>query len=545
MTSRVTSATLAEECRTLIPGFDPWATAGDCTFDAEWAAHCVGFFPTCLAFVEGERAGTPFVLEPWQRAIVGNLFGWLRPDGSRRFRETLIYVARKNGKTMFCSGLILMAMMVDEEPGAQLFAAAADREQASLIFKDAARMIEAQPLLADRMRVFRGFKSIERPDTGAVFKALSSESYTKHGLGPHIVIVDELHAHPNADLVEVLLTGTGARRQPIIVYITTADYDRDSICNTKYDYACKVRDGIMPDSSFLPVIYEAAPDDDWTAPETWAKANPNLGVSVRLDYLERECLRAQQEPTYENTFKRLHLNIRTQQDIRWIPIEKWDACREHFTADDMAGRECWAGLDMSATTDLTAFVMVFPMDSEGDRYRVLPYFWVPEDRARDRERKDRVPYVTWINRGLIRATPGNVVDYDRVRADIVGELAQTYNIREIAIDRWNSTQMQTQLMGDGMEVVQFGQGFASMSAPTKEWEKLIVGRQLGHDGNPVLRWMMSNVAVTMDAAGNVKPDKGKATERIDGVVAGIMGLGRAMIRDRAGSVYESRGVMLL
>jgi phage terminase large subunit-like protein len=322
--------------------------------------------------------------------------------------------------------------------------------------------------------------------------------------------------------------------------ITTADFDRESICNEKLDYAKKVRDGIIEDPAFLPCVYEASVEDDWTSPEVWGRVNPNLGVSISREYFERECKRAKESPAATNTFKRLHLNVKTQNDVLWLPLERWDACKGGL--GELDGRECWGGLDLSTTTDISAFVLVFPQ--EDGSYDVLPRFWVPQDGAERRERRDRVPYQGWIAKEFIKATPGNVIDYDVIRADI-NALKEQFNIREIAVDRWNATQITTQLEGDGFTMVPFGQGFANMTAPTKELEKLVIDRGIRHADNPVLRWMASNVSVEQDAAGNLKPSKKKSTERIDGIVALIMGLGRAMVRPDSKSVYEGRGVLTL
>jgi phage terminase large subunit-like protein len=510
----------------LIPGYDPFATCGDCTFDNRAARRAIDFFHECLTFTAGEWMGEPFVLEPWQQAIVGNLFGWKRPDGRRRYREAFIFVPRKCGKSELAGGLGNLLTFADGEPGAQVYCAAADREQARLVFNAARTMVTAEPELASRGRVYTN--AIVVQETGSVLKVVSAEAYSKHGINAHGIIIDELHAQPNRDLVDVLTTSTGARRQPLIIHITTADFDRESICNEKYDYAAKVRDGVIDDSAFLPVIYEAAPDADWTDPEVWAKANPNLGVSVSAEYLERECRRAQETPTYENTFKRLHLNMRTQQDVRWLSLEQWDASGElPVYEDELRGRECYAGLDLSTTTDVSALVLVFRNEEDGE-VTLLPFFWIPGDNAHKRENRDRVPYETWARQGLIEMTAGNVVDYDVIRRRI-NELGKEYDIREIAIDPWNATHLSTQLTNDGFEVVHFGQGYKDMTAPSKELEKLVVSGKLRHGGHPVLRWMASNVAVEMDAAGNLKPSKKKSTERIDGIVAAIMGLGRAMV----------------
>jgi phage terminase large subunit-like protein len=514
----------------LLPGYDPAGRAAPGErFVPELAEHALRFFPEQLQFIEGERGGDPFDLEPWQRAIVACLFGWVRADGTRRYRESLIYVPRKNGKTPFCAGMVDLVMFTDGEPGAQIYSAAAEREQAALIFRHAAGMIARNPEMMRRSKIYRTFKSIEYPAEGSIYKALSSEADTKHGLGAHLIIVDELHAHRDGELVDVLKTSTAARRQPLVVYITTADYERESVCNRVYDYARKVRDGVVEDSSFLPAIWEASGEDDWTDPKVWAKANPNLGVSVKLDYLARECERARNEPTYENTFKRLHLNIRTQQDIRWLSVEKWAACNDPVDEAALAGRVCYAGLDLSTKVDLTAYVLVFPPTDDDPKWRVLPRFFAPEENAREREKKDRVPYQTWADQGHLTLTPGNVVDYDRVAAALMADAAR-FQIREVAYDPWNATHLALQLQAEGATMVEFRQGFGSMSEPTKELERLVISRELAHGGHPVLSWMASHVAVELDAAGNVKLSKRKSTERIDGLVCIVMGLGRAMVQ---------------
>jgi phage terminase large subunit-like protein len=512
----------------LIPGYDPVATAAPGEyFHAATAQHALHFIEAELQLIEGEAANQPFHLEPWQAAIVACLFGWVRADGTRRYREAMIYVPRKNGKTPFCAALVNYVMFCDHEPGAQLYSAAAEREQAALIFRHASGMIARNPRLASKARIYRSFRSIEYGAEGTIYKALSADADTKHGLGAHLVIVDELHAHPNGDLVDVLQTSTAARRQPLVIYITTADFARESICNSKYDYSCKVRDGALADSSFLPVIYEALPGDDWTSRKVWAKANPNLGVSVKLNYLERECERAKQEPSYENTFKRLHLNIRTQQDVRWIPMERWAACADPVDEDAMAGRECFGALDLSSKIDITAWVMVFPPTADDPLWRVLPRFFIPAENAHQREKRDRVPYETWSRAGFITLTDGNVVDYDFVKAQVRADAAK-FKLREIAYDPWNATQIALQLQDDGATMVEFRQGFASLSEPSKEFERLVVSKQLAHGGNPVLAWMASNVAIEEDASGNIKPSKKKSTERIDGIVTTVMGVGRAL-----------------
>ena len=522
-----------------IAGFDPAATAAGCVFDQAAADRAVGFFRDCLRHVKGELAGEPFKLDDWQAAVVGAMFGWKRPDGLRRFRTVYIEVPRKNGKSTLAAGLALFLLFADGEAGAEVYSAAAEREQASIVFDVARLMVEGEPILRQHAKVFR--KSIAIEKAAATYKVLSADAYTKHGLNAHGIIFDELHAQPNRELWDVLTTSTGARSQPLTVAITTAGYDRNSVCREVHEYAAKVRDGIIEDTGFLPVIYAAGDDDDWTQPATWAKANPGLGVSVRSDYLEAEAAKAQELPSYQNTFRRLHLNQWTEQAVRWLPMDRWDDMGEALSP--LEGRPCWAGLDLASTTDIAALVLVFPDDEGG--YDVLPRFWIPAENARAREKRDRVPYPQWITEGHVTATPGDVIDFDQIRADIVA-LGEQYNIREIAVDRWNATQLVTQLDGDGFSVAMFGQGYRSMSAPSKELETLVMGRKLRHAGNPALRWMASNVAIETDPAGNIKPSKRRSSERIDGIVALIMAIARATAGAHdAGSVYDDKGIELL
>jgi phage terminase large subunit-like protein len=521
----------------LLPGYDPVATAEGCRFDYDAARLYIDFIEECCTFTQGARTGQLFVMEDWERAIVANLFGWKRPDGSRRYRECLLFVARGNGKSELAAAIICAVLYLDEEPGAQLYSAASKRDQTHFIFNPCKTMIRACPQMNDRAQIFKN--SIVVGDRS--YKCISREATSEHGGSTHFAVIDELHAQPDRDLVDVLYTSTIKRSNPIILYVTTSDFDRPgSICNEKHDYACKVRDGVLPDVAFLPAIFEAEITDDWTDPETWRKANPNLGVSIRREDLAKLCQKAQDVPSFLNTFKRLHLNIRTETAVCWLPMETWDACPGLARWDEFEGQECYCGLDLSTTTDISAFAMVFPQDA--GRYAVLCRFWIPEENAHQREKRDRVPYQTWARQGWITTTPGNSIDYDVIRRDI-GELGKRFNIREIAADRWNSTQLIQQLEGDGFTIFAFGQGFKDMTSPTKELERLILAGALDHGGNPVLRWMASNVSVEQDAAGNMKPSKKKSTERIDGIVATIMGLARATIAPGEGvSIYETRGI---
>ena len=530
----------------LIPGYDPWRGAEGYSFDHRLASYSIDFFSECLTHVEGQWAGKPFELSSWQQAIVGNLFGWINDaTGLRRYREAMLYVPRKNGKTNLIGGIVNYLFHCDREPGAQIYLAAAERDQASLCFNIAAQMNYSNPALISRCDIYPGRKQMVMKQhlcegKQSEVKAISADANTKHGFNIHAAVIDELHAQPNRDLVDVLQTGTVSRSQPIIFHVTTADFDRPSICNEKHDYACKVRDGIINDPSFLPAIWEATLEDDWKHPDTWKKANPNFGVSVSHDYLQRECLRAVESPAYENTFKRLHLNIKTQQDVRWLLMERWDHTDGELPS--LEGKPCIGGLDLASTSDLSAFVLFFPSDS-GQHY-VLPFFWLPSDTAKKRDRDDRVPYLQWIQQGFVRKTEGDVTDYDIIRRDI-NDLRKKYNIKEIAFDPWNATQLANQLMQDGYELVKYGQTMANMNEPSKRLEKLIGSQSICFGRNPVLRWMASNVTVIQNSDGHIRPDKKRSTEKIDGIVALVMTLGRWIASKETKSVYQTRGVITI
>ncbi len=497
------------------------------SFDHVAAFAAEYFFEGMLVHIEGPLAGQPFVLAPWQRELVRELFGRKLSDGRRQYSTLYLEVPRGNGKSTFAAGLALYLLTVDGEQSAKIYGAAADKGQAAIVFETAEKMVQASPQLSRRITPYRT-KTMEFAETGSKYIVLSSEAYTKHGLNPSGIIFDELHAQPNRELYDVLMTAMGKRAQPIMVLITTAGYDRNSICWEQHEYARKIIDGAITDPTWLARIYAAEPEDDWTSPATWAKANPNYGVSVREEFLRQQCEKALQSPAYQNTFRRLYLNQWTQQENRWIDMTAWDACAAPLP--DLAGRRCYGGLDLASTTDIAALVLAFPPIADSEPLWLLPYFWIPQEAMIERERRDRVPYTTWVRDGLVTATPGNVIDYGYIRNQI-NALATRYDLREIAIDPWNATQLSIDLQDDGIVVVEMRQGFASMTAPSKELLRLVLSKGLSHGGNPVLRWMADNVSARQDPAGNVKPDKAKSTGRIDGIVASVMGLARATVAD--------------
>lgn len=396
-------------------------------------------------------------------------------------------------------------LMADGESGGEVYCAAGDRAQASLVYNTAKEMYESSKKLEGRLEVFK--RTMFHEESMSKYEVLSADAPNKHGLNASGIIIDELHVQPNRDLVDVLVTSTGAREQPLTIMITTAGYDRNSICWEYHEYARQVIAGTIKDETFLGVIYAADEKDNWEDEKTWKKANPSLGHTISLEYLRNEFKKAKEIPAYQNTFRRLHLNQWCSQSTRFIDMAFWNASAGVVNKDELQACICYGGLDLASTIDIAAFALVFPPEEEGQPFKVLPFFWIPGDNITEKIRRDKVPYDVWVKQGYIKATPGNVIDYGFIRAEI-NRLKELYNIQEIAYDPWNATQITLELAEeDGMTMVPLRQGFQSMSAPTKELLKLIVSKQLSHGNNPVLNWMVDNVAVKTDPAGNIKPDK--------------------------------------
>lgn len=445
------------------------------------------------------------------------------------------------------AAIALLLCCADGEERAEVYSCAADRQQASIVFNVAADMVRMCPALAKRVKILSSMKRIVYRPTNSVYQVLSAEAYTKHGLNISGVVFDELHAQPNRNLFDVMTKGSGdARTQPLYFLITTAGNDTNSICYEIHQKALDIIEGRKIDPTFYPVIYGAAEDDDWTSPAVWKKVNPSLGVTIEIEKVKAACESAKQNPAEENVFRQLRLNQWTKQETRWLSVRKFDDCKVDFAEKDLEGRICYGGLDLSSTTDLTAFVLVFPPLEDDDKFYIMPYFWLPEETIPLRVKRDHVPYDIWERQGYLNVTEGNVVSYDAIEK-FIGELGERYQIEEIAFDRWNATQLTQRLEDEyNFTMVQFGQGFTSMTAPTKELERLILERKIAHNGHKVLRWNVDNLVVETDASGNIKPSKRKATEKIDGIVALIMALDRA-IRNMGTqtSVYDERGLLFI
>ena len=512
-----------KEPPTNIAGYDPTRDAAGFHWDSAAAQHIIDFFSECLKLTSGPKAGQPFHLNQWQADFVATLYGWKRDDGRRRYKEALFFVPRKNGKTETAAGIALYALCCDKEQKPEVYSAAGSIDQASRVYEPAAIMVQNSEMLQSRLHCIENKKRIVFRQANGYYVALSSEASTSHGKNPSTVLFDELHTQPNRKLYDGLKSGMGARWQPLFINLTTAGYDRNSICWEMWDFAVKVRDGIITDPHFLPMLYQFEEGEDWESEDVWRRVNPNLGHSISVEFLREEYKRALDIPSYENTFRNWYLNQWTEQAARWIPMHTWDACSVDSSVI-LDGEQCWAGLDLSSTTDLTALVLAFPRD---DCVHLLPFFWIPEDTARKAAQRDKVPYPLWHSQGHIRYTPGNVVRQDFVLRDIV-ELYDKYNIREIAIDPWNAKPLTLQLLDNGLNVVEFRQGYGTMSGAAKEFETLVLGGKLIHNNHPVLRWNASNAAITYDASGNIKPAKDVSTGRIDGIVASVMAVGRTV-----------------
>ena len=515
-------------------------------YDKDAADYAVMFIES-LCHTKGTWAGKPFELIDWQEQIIRDLFGVLKPNGYRQFNTAYIEIPKKQGKSELAAAVALLLLCGDGEERAEVYGCAADRNQAKIVFDVAVDMVRFCPALSKRVKILESQKKITYLPTNSSYQVLSADVANKHGFNTHGVIFDELHTQPNRKLFDVMLQGSGdARMQPLYFLITTAGNDTNSICYEVHQKAIDIAEGRKVDPTFYSVIYGAAEDEDWTDPEVWKKANPSLGITVGIDKVQAACESAQQNPGEENAFRQLRLNQWVKQSVRWMPMEKWDGCAFPVSEDDLEGRICYGGLDLSSTTDITAFVLVFPPLDEEDKYYILPYFWIPEETLDLRVKRDHVPYDLWERQGLLMTTEGNVVHYGYIEK-FIEQLGERFNIREIAFDRWGAVQMVQNLEGMGFTVVPFGQGFKDMSPPTKELMKLVLEEKIAHGGHPVLRWMMDNIFIRTDPAGNIKADKGKSTEKIDGAIATIMGLDRAIRcgNDTGASVYDSRGLLFI
>ena len=473
------------------------------------------------------------------------MFGTVKENGYRQYNTAYVEIPKKNGKSELAAGVALYMTCGDGEWGAEVYGCASDRQQASIVFDVAVDMVDQCPALKKRIKPVMSVKRLVYQPTNSFYQVLSAEAYTKHGLNVHAVIFDELHSQPNRELFDVMTKGSGdARTQPLFFLITTAGTDRHSVCFEQHQKAEDILLGRKIDPTFYPVIYGVPDDADWSLEEVWHQANPSLGYTIDIEKVRNAYLSAKDNPAEENIFRQLRLNQWVKQSTRWMQMEKWDACAFPVDERELLDRECYGGLDLSSSIDITAFVLVFPPRDDLEKYVILPYFWIPEENMVQRVRRDHVPYDVWEKQGMLMTTEGNVIHYGFIES-YIDSLGKKFHIKEIAFDRWGAVQMVQNLEELGFTVVPFGQGFKDMSPPSKELMKLTLEQKLAHGGHPVLRWMMDNIFVRTDPAGNIKPDKEKSTEKIDGAVAAVMALDRAIRNGgSSGSVYDDRGILV-
>ena len=513
-------------------------------YDTERADRAVRFIEN-LCHTKGKWDGKPFWLLPWQEQIIRDIFGIVDHRGRRKFRTAFVEIPKKNGKSELAAAVALYLLYADNEPAAEVYGAAADRQQASIVFDVARRMVGMSPALSKRSKLLPSTKRIVNYSNAGFYQVLSAEVGTKHGLNVSGLVFDEVHTQPNRHLYDVLTKGSGdAREQPLYFLITTAGTDRESICYELHMKALDILSGKKIDPTFYPVVYGLADSDDWTQEASWYKANPSLGMTIKIEDQRSWFAEALDNPAEENVFKQLRLNMWVSSLTRFIPEQVYDLGSAPIDMEALKGRECYGGLDLSSTGDITALVLMFPPRDETENYIMLPFFWIPSDTIPIRVKRASVPYDVWKRQGYLNATEGNVIHYGFIEK-FIEDLGTQYNIKEIAFDRWGATQITQDLEGMGFTVVPFGQGYKDMSPPTKEFYKLLMEGRIQHGGQPVMRWMAGNVVVDTDPAGNIKPTKQKSAEKIDGIVAAIMALDRSIRHEKeAVSVYDDRGLMV-
>lgn len=514
-------------------------------YDKAKADRAVKFIEN-LCHTKGKWAGTRFWMLPWQEQLIRDIFGIVKPDGNRQFRTAFVEICKKVGKSELAAAIALYLLYADNEPSTEVYGAAADRQQASIVFDVARQMVEMSPALMKRSKLMSATKRIVNYGNAGFYQVLSAEVGSKHGFSISGLVFDEIHTQPNRQLYDVLTKySSDARQNPLHFIITTAGNDRNSIAFELHTKAIDILEGRRVDPTFYPVVYGLKDDEDWEDEANWYKVNPSLGYTVDIERLRDAYREAKQNPADEITFKWLRMNMWVSSTTSWIPDAIFMKGNEPIDMRLLEGRACYAGLDLSSTGDITALVLIFPPSNLDEKYILVPYFWVPEETIPQRVKANSVPYDIWEKQGHLLATEGNVIHYDFIEKFIC-DLAEKYHILEIAVDRWNATHMIQNLEDAGFTMVPFGQGFASMSTPTKEFYRLLMEGQIVHAGHPVLRWMAGNVVIETDAAENIKVTKAKSKEKIDGIVASIMALDRCLRNqgEPQGSVYDERGLLV-
>lgn len=500
-------------------------------WDAEAVGRAVRFFSDILRLNGGAFEGKPFALEPWQAFVVGSLFGWKNAaDGTRRFRMAYVEAGKGSGKSPLAAGIGLYGMLADDEPRAEIYAAATKKDQAQILFRDAVAMVEQSPRL-QRAILPNGKNpvwNLAHLKSGSFFRPISADD-GQSGPRPHVALIDEVHEHRDNYVVEMLRAGTKGRRQALIFMITNSGADRTSVCYEYHEYAAKVSAGTLEDDSFFGYVCALDESDDpFTDEACWPKANPSLGVTIPHKYLREQVAHARGMPSKESVVRRLNFCQWTGALNPWLGSAPWLAAQAAYDAEALRGRRCWAGLDLATSQDLNALVLLFEPERAGERWRLLPYFWLPADGLEDKGRQDRVPYSTWVRQGWLETTEGKAVN-KRAVVIRLAEICAMFDVQQVRYDRWRIDELKLLMGEEGVELPMepHGQGFKDMAPAVDEFERMLIGGELEHPGNPVLTWNAANVVLATDPAGNRKPVKDKATGRIDGIVAALMAVAAA------------------
>jgi len=496
-----------------------------------------------LPHIKGKWAGTLIQLEDWQVFILCCVFGWLRKaDGQRRFRLVYIEVPRKNAKSTLSAAVGLYAMALDGEAGAEVYSAATTRDQAKIVWSTAHEMAKKSADLRSSCGVEVLAHALVQSSSGSRFTALSAEDDTLDGLNTHVAIIDELHAHRTRGVYDVLETSTGARSQPLLWVITTAGVDRAGICYEVRNYVSKVLQGTTEDETVFGVIYTVDEGDDPFLEATWRKANPNFGVSIEPDDLARKAKKAQETPSALNNFLTKHLDVWVNAGVAWMDPAAWAKCANpELTLEACEGRPVFVALDLASKVDIAAMILLFPPSEAFAKWALFGRFFVPEDAV---ESSRNSQYAGWAHDGHLITTPGNVLDFERI-AEELRTLPGRFDIREVPFDPFQAVQFSVQMLAEGFPMVEMGATVKNFSEPMKQLEALVMSQRLEHDGSPVMAWMISNVIAHLDAKENIYPRRETVANKIDGPVAAIMALGRALAGGSEASVYETRGPLVI
>lgn len=513
----------------IICAADEAALAQGCVYEPQRGLHVVNFIQRFCRHSKGQYAGEPFILLPWQHRFVMRLYSWVRTDGTRRFRHAYVEAPKKAGKSLWASALSLYHLCMDGEEGAEVYNAACDRAQASIVWNEAANMVQQSPELARYLNPIRSTKRITYEATHSVYQALSADAPTKEGLNSSFTLFDELHAQRDRDLWDRLYYAGRMRRQPLLMIITTAGTDRESLCWEQHEAARAVIDGTSTDISLCAAIYAAHEDDDWTDPQVWAKANPSYGALITEESVREECEEAKRSPASEARFRRYCLNIWTRPETKAIRDTDWRACRVELDPESLKGQRCFVGLDLASVSDMAAMTFVFP--GEDGTYTIWPHLFAPLIGLDEKERHDHVPYLQWKQQGHLHTTPGKTLDYAFIRQRLIDLREAGYKVQAVGYDPWSAEETAKILSGEGFEMVEVRQGYRSMSEPSKAFERLVIEHRLSHGGNPAMDWMVGNLMWMSDPKGNRYPTRENEMSKIDGPVAGIIALAVALLSD--------------